>query len=199
MVRFNTSKALILADLTAKMLIATCLGVSSTDVTIGIATRIPNSYRPARAATGSCLTTPTPGEGCERGWSAPRPSGFSAGRCRTPQRRDVGHHRHHAAHHENDVSGDILAREANYWHMIPMYFHPLRYPASDDGMATEGRRPGRHSRATRSVGSIHPWAYDAEGEVLSPRQLAAERTSGDPSGGSSIITLPRWPCSLAGA
>lgn len=97
------------------------------------------------------------------------------------------------------MSGDILAREANYWHMIPMYFHPLRYPASDDGMATEGLRPRRHSRATRSVGSIHPWAYDAEGEVLSPRQLAAERTSGDPSGGSSIITLPRWPCSLAGA
>jgi hypothetical protein len=40
--------------------------------------------------------------------------------------------------HENDVSGDILAREANCCHMmVPMYFDPLRYPASADGMATE--------------------------------------------------------------
>jgi hypothetical protein len=35
--------------------------------------------------------------------------------------------------HEGDVSGDILAREADYCHlMIPMYFDPLRYPASAD-------------------------------------------------------------------
>jgi hypothetical protein len=43
--------------------------------------------------------------------------------------------------HENDVSGDILAREANYCHMmVPMYFDPLRYPAIP---------------AMRSVGSTH--------------------------------------------
>jgi hypothetical protein len=40
--------------------------------------------------------------------------------------------------HEGDVSGDILAREADYCHMmVPMYFDPLRYPASADGEATE--------------------------------------------------------------
>jgi hypothetical protein len=50
---------------------------------------------------------------------------------------------------EWDVSGDLLAREANYCHlMIPMYFDPFRYPASADGRATE-------DVATRSVGSIH--------------------------------------------
>jgi hypothetical protein len=37
--------------------------------------------------------------------------------------------------HEGDVSGDILARESDYCHlMIPMYFDALRYPASADGM-----------------------------------------------------------------
>src|SRR4029077_8138049 len=36
--------------------------------------------------------------------------------------------------HDADVSGDILAREANYCHMlVPMYFDPMRYPASEDG------------------------------------------------------------------
>jgi hypothetical protein len=40
--------------------------------------------------------------------------------------------------HENDVSGDILARESGYCHcMIPMYFEPLRYPSSADGERTE--------------------------------------------------------------
>jgi hypothetical protein len=57
--------------------------------------------------------------------------------------------------HEGDVSGDILAREANYCHlMIPMYFDPLRYPASEDGMRTE-ERPARSTPATKSVGSTH--------------------------------------------
>jgi hypothetical protein len=46
--------------------------------------------------------------------------------------------------HDADVSGDILAREANYCHMlIPMYFDPLRYPARADGTATED--PARHA------------------------------------------------------
>jgi hypothetical protein len=47
--------------------------------------------------------------------------------------------------HETDVSGDILAREANYCHMlVPMYFDPLRYLASEDGIATsrKGMWPG---------------------------------------------------------
>jgi hypothetical protein len=40
--------------------------------------------------------------------------------------------------HEGDVSGDILARESDYCHlMVPMYFDALRYPASADGMSTE--------------------------------------------------------------
>jgi hypothetical protein len=40
--------------------------------------------------------------------------------------------------HEGDVSGDVLARESDYCHlMIPMYFDPLRYPASADGEATD--------------------------------------------------------------
>jgi hypothetical protein len=53
--------------------------------------------------------------------------------------------------HEGDVSGDILAREANYCHMmIPMYFDPLRYPASADGEATEDPETGE----PYAVGSI---------------------------------------------
>jgi hypothetical protein len=58
--------------------------------------------------------------------------------------------------HEGDVSGDILAREADYCHlMIPMYFDPLRYPASADGERTEDpetgdvfRQPNRLDRPT---------------------------------------------------
>jgi hypothetical protein len=45
--------------------------------------------------------------------------------------------------HEGDVSGDILAREADYCHlMIPMNFDPLRYPASADGETTEDPETG---------------------------------------------------------
>jgi hypothetical protein len=58
--------------------------------------------------------------------------------------------------HENDVSGDILAREAGYCHlMIPMYFDPLRYPASADGLRTEDEDGNPFTGATRSVGLIH--------------------------------------------
>jgi hypothetical protein len=36
--------------------------------------------------------------------------------------------------HEDDVSGDILTREASYCHLlIPMEFDPSRYPVSSDG------------------------------------------------------------------
>jgi hypothetical protein len=45
--------------------------------------------------------------------------------------------------HETDVSADILAREADYCHMmVPMYFDPLRYPASVDRTATEDPETG---------------------------------------------------------
>jgi hypothetical protein len=58
--------------------------------------------------------------------------------------------------HEGDVSGDILARESNYCHlMIPMYFDSLRYPASADGEATEDPETGEPTMATTLVGSIH--------------------------------------------
>jgi hypothetical protein len=58
--------------------------------------------------------------------------------------------------HDSDVSGDILRREANYCHMlIPMYFDPLRYPASEDGTVTEDPETGEASRPTRSAGSTH--------------------------------------------
>jgi hypothetical protein len=58
--------------------------------------------------------------------------------------------------HETDVSGDILAREANYCHMlVPMCFDPLRYPASEDGTATEDPETGEVFTGNESVGSIH--------------------------------------------
>jgi hypothetical protein len=45
--------------------------------------------------------------------------------------------------HEGDVSGDILARESDYCHlMIPIYFESLRYPASADGERTEDPETG---------------------------------------------------------
>jgi hypothetical protein len=72
--------------------------------------------------------------------------------------------------HENDVSGDILAREADHCHMmVPMYFDPLRYPSSADGMATEDPETGE----ANDIGWTDPRALDAEQEVLSPRALDA--------------------------
>jgi hypothetical protein len=73
--------------------------------------------------------------------------------------------------HEGDVSGDILAREANYCHMmIPMYFDPFRYPASADGKATEDPETGEAFSGNESW--INPRALDEDGEVLSPQELA---------------------------
>jgi hypothetical protein len=75
--------------------------------------------------------------------------------------------------HDNDVSGDILAREANYCHMlVPMYFDPLRYPASADGTATEDPESGEEFSGN-DIGWIDPRALDADGRVLSPQGLAA--------------------------
>jgi hypothetical protein len=74
--------------------------------------------------------------------------------------------------HENDVSGDILAREANYCHMmIPMYFDPLRYPASDDGLRTEDPETGEEFGGNQ-IGWVDPQAQDADGNMLLPRELA---------------------------
>jgi hypothetical protein len=74
--------------------------------------------------------------------------------------------------HDADVSGDILRREANYCHMlIPMYFDPLRYPASADGTATEDPETGEPFEGNE-IGWIDPRALDEDGEVLSPQGLA---------------------------
>jgi hypothetical protein len=75
--------------------------------------------------------------------------------------------------HENDVSGDILAREADYCHMmIPMYFDPSRYPASADGLRTEDDETGELFTGNE-IGWIEPRATDEDGVVLSPRELDA--------------------------
>jgi hypothetical protein len=74
--------------------------------------------------------------------------------------------------HEGDVSGDILAREANYCHMmIPMYFDPLRYPASADGERTEDPETGELFEGDE-IGWIDPRGCDEDNVVLSPRELA---------------------------
>jgi hypothetical protein len=75
--------------------------------------------------------------------------------------------------HANDVSGDILARESDYCHcLIPMYFDPLRYPASEDGERTEAPETGEPFTGNE-IGWIDPRALDEDGEVLSPRGMAA--------------------------
>jgi hypothetical protein len=69
--------------------------------------------------------------------------------------------------HANDVSGDILAREANYCHMmVPMYFDPLRYPVSADGTATEDPETGKAFEGN-DIGWIDPRACN---DPLSPRE-----------------------------
>jgi hypothetical protein len=74
--------------------------------------------------------------------------------------------------HENDVSGDILAREADYCHLIiPMRFDPMRYPVSADGLRIEyedGEPFGGND-----IGWIDPRALDDDGELLSPRDMEA--------------------------
>jgi hypothetical protein len=45
--------------------------------------------------------------------------------------------------HEDDVSGNILSREADYCHlMIPMRFEPMVYPVSLDGLRIEDPETG---------------------------------------------------------
>jgi predicted phage terminase large subunit-like protein len=73
--------------------------------------------------------------------------------------------------HENDVSGDILARESDYCHcMIPMYFEPLRYPASTDGERTEDPETGEPFEGN-DLGWIDPRALDDDGNVVAPDEL----------------------------
>jgi hypothetical protein len=73
---------------------------------------------------------------------------------------------------DNDVSGDILAREADYCHlMIPMRFEPMLYPASADGLRTEDPKSGE-AFTGNDLGWIDPRALDEEGELLSPREMA---------------------------
>jgi hypothetical protein len=72
--------------------------------------------------------------------------------------------------HEDDVSGDILTREADYCHlMIPMRFDPLRYPASADGLRTE-YEDGTPFRGN-DLGWIDPRALDSDGKLLSPQAM----------------------------
>jgi hypothetical protein len=52
--------------------------------------------------------------------------------------------------HDTDVAGDMLSREANYCDMlVPMYFDPLRYPASEDGERTEDPETGEEFSGQR--------------------------------------------------
>jgi hypothetical protein len=74
--------------------------------------------------------------------------------------------------HDGDVSGDILAREADYCHlMIPMRFEPMVYPASVDGERTEDPETGEPFEGNE-IGWIDPRAYNENGEVMSPREMA---------------------------
>jgi hypothetical protein len=72
---------------------------------------------------------------------------------------------------DTDVSGDILAREADYCHlMIPMRFDPMRYPASPDVEITEFEDGEPYTG--NDIGWIDPRALDEDGEVLSPQEMA---------------------------
>jgi hypothetical protein len=74
--------------------------------------------------------------------------------------------------HEDDVSGNILSREADYCHlMVPMRFEPMAYPASADGERTEDPETGEPFTGNQ-IGWIDPRALNEDGEVLSPREMA---------------------------
>jgi hypothetical protein len=71
---------------------------------------------------------------------------------------------------DTDVSGDILAREADYCHlMIPMRFDPMRYPVSSDGERVE--HEDEEEFTGNDIGWIDPRALDDDGELLSPREM----------------------------
>jgi hypothetical protein len=54
--------------------------------------------------------------------------------------------------HDTDVSGDILAREADYCHlMIPMRFEPMIYPASAEYWQAAAPRSRRDAGAEGNV------------------------------------------------
>jgi hypothetical protein len=71
-----------------------------------------------------------------------------------------------------DVSGDILAREADYCHlMISMRFEPMIYPASADGERTEDPETGEPFSGNE-LGWIDPLALDENQELLGRSYLA---------------------------
>jgi hypothetical protein len=95
--------------------------------------------------------------------------------------------------HENDVSGDILARESDYCHcLIPMYFDPLRYQASADGERTEDPETGEPFEGNE-IGWIDPRALDEDGDILSPCELA--QYDGERHGRSALPKRPSRPWS----
>jgi hypothetical protein len=74
--------------------------------------------------------------------------------------------------HEEDVSGNILSREADYCHlMIPMRFEPMIYPVSADGMRIEDPETGEPFTGNE-LGWIDPRALDENGDLMSPQEIA---------------------------
>jgi hypothetical protein len=81
--------------------------------------------------------------------------------------------------HDGDVSGDILAREADYCHlMIPMRFEPMVYPSSADGEILEDPETGE------------PFEGNEDGELMTPREMAKYAC------GAARYHLYRCPSSL---
>jgi hypothetical protein len=74
--------------------------------------------------------------------------------------------------HEEDVSGNILSREADYCHlMIPMRFEPMIYPVSADGMRIEDPETGEPFTGNE-LGWIDPRALDENGDLMTPQEMA---------------------------
>jgi hypothetical protein len=73
--------------------------------------------------------------------------------------------------HEDDVSGNILAREADYCHlMIPMRFEPMVYPVSADGLRIADPETDEPFTGN-DIGWIDPRALDENQELLSPQEM----------------------------
>jgi hypothetical protein len=74
--------------------------------------------------------------------------------------------------HEDDVSGNILTREADYCHlMIPMRFEPMIYPVSADGMRIADPETDEPFTGNE-IGWIDPRALDENGDLMSPQEMA---------------------------
>jgi hypothetical protein len=91
--------------------------------------------------------------------------------------------------HDADVSGDILRRESNYCHMlVPMYFDPLRYPASQDSERTEDPETGEAFEGSTKGG---PRRNRKRSPVTLP-SFASSRRAEAVSSSSSAISGTRW-------